>query len=67
MSTHPNGCSLLSIGNELIKRSDFIAQYPQLIFGGKTTEKFGQLPYLFKVLGAEKVLAFQVHPSKPQA
>lgn len=67
MGAHPNGCTLLSIGDDFIKLSDFIAQDPQRILGGKTAKEFGQLPYLFKVLAAEKALSVQVHPSKRQA
>ncbi|WP_019617264.1 mannose-6-phosphate isomerase, class I [Psychromonas ossibalaenae] len=67
MGAHPNGCSLLLIEGELTKLSDFIAQDPQLILGEKTADEFGQLPYLFKVLAAEKALSVQVHPNKQQA
>ena len=33
----------------------------------ETDNQFGGLPYLFKVLAAEKALSIQVHPSKAQA
>ncbi|WP_019614921.1 mannose-6-phosphate isomerase, class I [Psychromonas ossibalaenae] len=67
MGAHANGCSLLSTGEGVIKLSDFIAQDPHLILGKKTADEFGQLPYLFKVLAAEKALSVQVHPNKQQA
>ncbi|WP_028862716.1 mannose-6-phosphate isomerase, class I [Psychromonas aquimarina] len=67
MGAHANGCSQLSVGDDLIKLSDFIAQDPMLILGEKTAHEFGQLPYLFKVLAAEKALSVQVHPNKQQA
>lgn len=37
------------------------------ILGAGTAAQFGELPYLFKVLSAEKALSVQVHPSKAQA
>jgi len=33
----------------------------------EVTNRFGELPYLFKVLAAEKALSIQVHPNKQQA
>lgn len=47
---------------ELIDRS------PEEILGKETSERFkGKLPFLFKVLAAERPLSIQAHPDKSQA
>lgn len=65
MGAHPNGCSKLADNGMLL--SDFIAQDPVGVLGDYTVERFGELPYLFKVLAADKPLSVQVHPSRGKA
>lgn len=67
MGAHPNGCSKVVINGELIRLDDVIAQAPDRILSLDIEKQFGELPYLFKVLAAEKALSIQVHPSKEQA
>ncbi|USH01403.1 mannose-6-phosphate isomerase, class I [Grimontia kaedaensis] len=67
MGAHPNGCSKIAVENKEILLSDFIGSDMENILGASTTQQFGELPYLFKVLCAEKALSVQVHPSKAQA
>ncbi|MGF1761290.1 mannose-6-phosphate isomerase, class I [Photobacterium sagamiensis] len=67
MGAHPNGCSEVTIEGVRTPLSDFIAANPEMILGDETHSEFGELPYLFKVLAAEKALSIQVHPSKEQA
>ncbi len=67
MGAHPNGCSKVQNGDSEMLLSDFIKTNPTAILGAKTQADFGELPYLFKVLSAEKALSVQVHPSKSQA
>jgi mannose-6-phosphate isomerase len=62
MGTHPNGCSKIKESGQLL--SDLIVSNPTAVLGGYTTARFGELPYLFKVLAAETPLSIQVHPSK---
>ncbi|MFA0413485.1 mannose-6-phosphate isomerase, class I [Vibrio renipiscarius] len=65
MGAHPNGCSRVADTGMLL--SDLIAQDPHGVLGDYTVERFGELPYLFKVLSAEKPLSVQVHPCKAKA
>ncbi|EIY8040279.1 mannose-6-phosphate isomerase, class I [Vibrio vulnificus] len=65
MGTHPNGCSKLAHTGMLL--SDFIQSDPANVLGDYTVERFGDLPFLFKVLSAEKPLSIQVHPSREKA
>lgn len=67
MGTHPNGCSTVQINEENIKLSSLINQDRSAFLGQKVFERFGELPFLFKILTAEKALSIQVHPSKVQA
>jgi mannose-6-phosphate isomerase len=47
---------------------DLIEAEPDAVLGADTVERFGpRLPFLFKVLAAEKALALQVHPTGDQA
>lgn len=65
MGAHPNGCSKVAESGMLL--SDLIAQDPVGVLGDYTVERFGDLPYLFKVLAADKPLSVQVHPSRNKA
>ena len=65
MGAHPSGpAEILDLDLTL---SDFIARDPRAILGEQTFREFGGLPYLFKVLDAEKMLSIQAHPSAEQA
>ncbi len=46
---------------------ELIASSPQEMLGKAVANKFGELPYLFKVLDVEDVLSIQVHPTKSEA
>ncbi|MGF1729045.1 mannose-6-phosphate isomerase, class I [Photobacterium kasasachensis] len=67
MGAHPNGCSQIDVEGEITRLADFIAADKAATIGVDTDNQFGELPYLFKVLAAEKALSIQVHPSKAQA
>lgn len=67
MGAHLNGCSQIDVAGTPTPISDFIESDKKAILGEATAEHFSELPYLFKVLAAEKALSIQVHPSKQQA
>lgn len=67
MGAHPNGCSQIDIAGEATRLAEFIETDKAAIIGEATGKQFGELPYLFKILAAEKALSIQVHPSKAQA
>lgn len=67
MGTHPNGCSKIVANEEMYLLSDFINLNRTGILSEGTAAKFSGLPYLLKVLAADKPLSIQVHPSKIQA
>lgn len=65
MGAHPSGCSKVAETKELL--SDVINQNKAQSLGEYTAARFGELPFLFKVLAAETPLSIQVHPSKQNA
>ncbi|MGU5652099.1 mannose-6-phosphate isomerase, class I [Aeromonas allosaccharophila] len=67
MGAHPNGCSEVTLAGSVQKLSTVIDAAPAAALGDATLARFGSLPFLFKVLCAEKALSIQVHPSKAQA
>lgn len=68
MGAHPKASSLLNINGEKISLRELIKNYPEEILGRRSVHQFGkQLPFLFKVLAAEKPLSLQVHPNAKQA
>ncbi|MFW2383085.1 MAG: mannose-6-phosphate isomerase, class I [Acidimicrobiales bacterium] len=64
MGSHPRACSKCSDGTPLAER---IAVYPQATLGAAVVDRFGQLPFLFKVLAAGEPLSIQSHPTLDQA
>ncbi|HCG6383902.1 TPA: mannose-6-phosphate isomerase, class I, partial [Vibrio parahaemolyticus] len=67
MGAHPNGCSKVQLKGEELLLSEFIAKDKAKILSTSTEQKFGTLPYLFKVLSAGNALSIQVHPNKLEA
>jgi mannose-6-phosphate isomerase len=65
MGTHPNGCSKIANSGQAL--SQLIRENPAQALGDYTADRFGDLPFLFKVLAAEKPLSVQVHPSLKKA
>lgn len=47
--------------------NEYVASAPAEILGEAAAKKFGQLPYLFKILDVKEMLSIQVHPTKAEA
>ena len=68
LGTHPKGPSTVITKEGRISLHEMIAQRPVEILGSEAVQHFGPvLPYLFKVLAADKPLSIQAHPDKSQA
>ncbi|MCU8515821.1 mannose-6-phosphate isomerase, class I [Vibrio vulnificus] len=65
MGTHRSGCSKLQDSGELL--SHVIVENQVAVLGDYTSSRFGELPFLLKVLAAEMPLSIQVHPNKAKA
>ncbi|MFA0608558.1 mannose-6-phosphate isomerase, class I [Vibrio sp. 10N.222.49.B4] len=67
MGAHPNGCSKVQSSDSKVLLSQLIDVHKDEFLSKQISEKFGELPYLFKILAAESALSVQVHPSKEEA
>lgn len=67
MGAHPNGCSIAVTELGEIRLDELISSEPVTILGQKVYDKFGELPFLLKILAVDKPLSIQVHPKKETA
>lgn len=69
MGAHPKASSevISPLTHQKISLDAFIKENPEKILGKHIAERFGRLPYLFKVLCAAQPLSVQVHPNKHDA
>ena len=65
MGAHEKGSSTIQPNNISLK--EYIEQNPAEALGLEVKEKFGRLPFLFKVLDVADMLSIQVHPTKKEA
>lgn len=61
MGAHPSAPSMLVEDGKSISLDKVFRDQPDLL-GSATKEKFGQLPYLLKILDVKQMLSIQVHP-----
>jgi mannose-6-phosphate isomerase len=54
-------------GEENIPLNRYIAERPAERLGSYSSERFGRLPYLLKILDVKDMLSIQVHPTKRNA
>jgi mannose-6-phosphate isomerase len=68
MGAHPKASSMVTYKGKVISLKELISKYPEDMLGKSIAGKFdNKLPYLFKVLAAEKPLSIQAHPNLEQA
>jgi len=67
MGAHTNAPSMVLSDNVERPLDEFLREDPDQKLGSEVSEKFGRLPFLFKVLDVHDVLSIQVHPSKREA
>ena len=67
MGAHPSAPGVLDTAEGMKSWYELIEQEPVEHLGEKVYERFGELPYLFKVLDVNEMLSIQVHPSKEEA
>lgn len=68
MGAHPKSSSqVLDANGQWHSLRDVIDQDPDNTLGSDIFKRFGELPFLFKVLCAAQPLSIQVHPSKAAA
>ncbi|MEI2605517.1 mannose-6-phosphate isomerase [Erwinia aphidicola] len=67
MGAHPKSPSKVLVNGEPQSLRALIDADKASLLGPAVAQRFGELPFLFKVLCAEQPLSIQVHPSKPAA
>ena len=64
MGAHPKSSSKILDNNQPRSLRDVIDANKPALLGKAVAERFGELPFLFKVLCADQPLSIQVHPNK---
>jgi len=67
MGSNADSPSLVSLPAGDVSLRELIAGDPRRYLGEKTAGRYGELPFLFKALAAEKPLSIQAHPNRAQA
>lgn len=67
MGAHPSASSTILLNGKEISLNEVINKNPAAFLGEKVNRRFGELPYLFKILDVKEMLSIQVHPSKVEA
>ncbi|MCU5772404.1 mannose-6-phosphate isomerase [Erwiniaceae bacterium BAC15a-03b] len=67
MGAHPKSSSSVEIDGKVRSLRSVIDSDKTRLLGANVAERFGELPFLFKVLCADQPLSIQVHPSKAAA
>jgi mannose-6-phosphate isomerase len=65
MGAHPKASATVQKTSKTLLR--MIEEFPDKVLGREVFERFGKLPYLFKVLDVRDMLSIQVHPTKAEA
>ena len=66
MGVHAQDNCSIEVNHHRLLLKEYIADNPALL-GDEVRKKFGQLPYLLKILDVHKMLSIQVHPGKEAA
>ncbi len=65
LGAHPSAPALVGPGQKSL--DELVAADPVAALGSRGAERFGRLPFLLKVLAADRPLSLQAHPSSAQA
>ena len=67
MGAHPSASSVITDGKNSVSLNEYIKSYPSHTITNPVFTRFGELPYLFKILDVKDMLSIQVHPTKAEA
>lgn len=68
MGAHPAAPSIIDEQGRRLSLLEAIAASPEACLGARALDRFGpRLPFLLKVLAADRPLSLQAHPDEPQA
>lgn len=67
MGAHPKSSSTIFVNQQSISLWKAINEEPLTYIGDTIKQKYGGLPFLFKILDVQRALSIQVHPSLSEA
>ena len=67
LGAHPSASATVVTRNGELSLQQLINEYPQEFLSQATRQRFGELPYLLKILDVKDMLSIQVHPTKATA
>jgi mannose-6-phosphate isomerase len=67
MGAHPSASAILETNDGPVSLIDIIKKDPETVLTKAVYDRFGELPYLLKVLDVKQMLSIQVHPTKEEA
>lgn len=67
LGAHPRLPATLRLEEQAVPLDRMLEEHGEALLGKRVQQRFGGLPYLLKVLAAERPLSIQVHPSREQA
>ena len=67
MGAHPSASAILETNDGPVSLIDIIKKDPETVLTKAVYNRFGELPYLLKVLDVKQMLSIQVHPTKEEA
>lgn len=67
LGAHPSASATVVTRNGELSLQQLISEYPQEFLSQSTRQRFGELPYLLKILDVKDMLSIQVHPTKEAA
>ena len=67
MGAHPSAPSAVCTQNGELSLNQLIHDHHEEFIGEKVYRRFGELPFLFKILDVKDMLSIQVHPTKAAA
>ena len=67
MGAHPSASSIITDGKNSVSLNEYIKSNPSKTINDVVFNRFGELPYLFKILDVKDMLSIQVHPTKIEA
>ncbi|MDT8449346.1 MAG: mannose-6-phosphate isomerase, class I [Wenzhouxiangellaceae bacterium] len=67
LGAHPQAPSTVRFGRRKVDVDALIEHDPDRLLGPTVAARFGELPFLFKILDVERPLSIQIHPDRAQA
>ncbi|SJZ91631.1 mannose-6-phosphate isomerase, class I [Sediminibacterium ginsengisoli] len=67
LGAHPSASAIIQTSGGNTPLNTWISAHPVDALSERVYRKFGELPYLFKVLDVREMLSIQVHPSRSEA